>query len=411
MRERAYPVVTGDEKAAARVNGGHPWVYRENLVGDLPATSPGDPVDLRSPGGKYLGTGFLNLKSKIALRALTRDASSRPEREEFWARRVTYALRYRRAVMEGEDFLACRLLHAEADGFPGLVVDRYGQGLVVQCHSAGMEGRKALVLSHLVEELSRMGAPVRWVFERSEGRQRQLEGLPDEVGDMGLPGVGPSPQDGMAEIAEGGVNYLVDFRGGQKTGFFLDQKDNRRLVRTLCRGARVLDLCTHTGGFALQAAAGGAASVTALDISQAAIDLARQNAARNSLEGKITFLCADLFDYLRALLQRGGHPFDLIVLDPPAFTKSAAAARSAYRAYLEVNTAAMRLLPRGGYLATASCSHYLRESYFRAMCAEAAGAAGVSLRQVALRGSSPDHPVFWGFPESAYLKFALFQVV
>ena len=420
---RPYPAITVSDKAAKSAVSGHPWIYGGEILSAAPAPLPsaGELADIYTKNGRYLGTGFYNPTSKISLRIVTRSANDRPHEETFWRRRVDYALRYRKSVMPGEDFYACRLLFAEADGFPGMVADRFGEVLTVQVHSLGMDRYKEYVINALCELLAELGAPVKGVYERSEGELRRLEGMEDSVGERRFPGEGaeglpagnlPSGNlpAGDAEIVENGLRFLVDYREGQKTGFFLDQKYNRLAVRRIAAGRTVLDCCTHTGAFALNAAAGGAKSVTALDISATSLARAEENAALNRLNN-VHFVRADLFDYLRTLEKKGGHPYDLIILDPPAFTKSRDTAKSAYRGYLEINRLAMRLLPRGGYLATCSCSHFMRENYFKAMLSEAAAAAGVSLRQLEARQQAPDHPILWGFPESGYLKFFLFQVV
>ena len=270
-----------------------------------------------------------------------------------------------------------------------------------------MERIKETLFPLLIDELRADGQEIRGIFERNDVAIRSLEGMEQYKGWWG----GGHPESPVTEICENGVYYTVDVENGQKTGFFLDQKYNRRAVARLAKGKRVLDCFTHTGSFALNAALGGAAHVTAVDVSESAVEMARRNAARNGLEDKMDFLAADIFDLLPALEAQGGKPYDFIILDPPAFTKSRRTVSSAERGYKEINYRAMKLLPRGGYLATASCSHFMPSALFEKMLKSAAADAGVELRQIEARQQSPDHPILWSVPETDYLKFYLFQVV
>ncbi len=313
-------------------------------------------------------------------------------------------------MLEPEDLTACRVAFGESDGLPGLTVDRFNDLLVVQSLSYGMEQRKNMLFPLLVQALREDGQEIRGIYERNDEALRDKEGLEQGKGFYPLPGE-PVPQSPLTQITENGVKYAVDVENGQKTGFFLDQKYNRRAVGRLAKGKRVLDCFTHTGSFALNAAYGGAERVTAVDVSQTAVDMARQNAALNSLEGKMDFLCADVFDLLPRLLEEKRRDWDFIILDPPAFTKSRRTADQAARGYKEINYRAMKLLPRGGYLATCSCSHFMEAHRFEGVIAAAARDAGVQLKQIEARQQAPDHPILLGVPETDYLKFYLYQVI
>ena len=331
------------------------------------------------------------------------------ESMEMAARRLRYAWDYRKAVMDGQTG-CCRLIFGEADAFPGLTVDRFENLLVTQTLSLGMEKIKDMLFPLIVEVLEQDGETIDGLFERNDVVLREKEGLTQNKGWFPLPGK-KTPESPITEICENGVFYRVDVENGQKTGFFLDQKFNRLAVAHLAHGKRVLDCFTHTGSFALNAAKGGAEHVTAVDVSESAIEMARANAARNGLEDKMDFLAGDVFDLLPQLEAAHEKPYDFIILDPPAFTKSRRTANNAEKGYKEINLRAMRLLPRGGYLATCSCSHFMTDDRFRAMLADAARDAQVSLRQIEARQQGPDHPILWNVPETDYLKFYLFQVV
>ena len=407
-QQRDYPKVFITSKAERSIKAGHPWVYGEEIRRSEGEPENGGLVDVMA-GSAYLGTGFYNSASKITVRLISRNANDRFD-AAFWHRRVEYALRYRRTVMPGPDFQCCRLIHGEADQMPGLTVDRYGDVLSVQVLSLGMERVKDVVFSALLEELQAMGEEIRGIFERNDVSIRVREGMEQNKGWYPIPGPEP-PASPVAQIVENGIRYLVDVENGQKTGFFLDQKYNRAAVGRIAAGKRVLDCFTHTGSFGLNAAKGGAAHVTSVDISQAAIDMAAENARRNGLEGKMDFLCRNVFELLTELSEQKCRDYDFIILDPPAFTKSRQTVQSAIRGYREINRRAMKLLPRGGYLATCSCSHFMTDELFRKMLASAASDAAVSLRQVEERQQSPDHPILWNVPETDYLKFYIFQVV
>ena len=407
-QQRDYPKVFITSKAERSIKAGHPWVYGEEIRRSEGEPENGGLVDVMA-GSAYLGTGFYNSASKSTVRLISRNANDRFD-AAFWHRRVEYALRYRRTVMPGPDFQCCRLIHGEADQMPGLTVDRYGDVLSVQVLSLGMERVKDVVFSALLEELQAMGEEICGIFERNDVSIRLREGMEQNKGWYPIPGPEP-PASPLVQIVENGIRYLVDVENGQKTGFFLDQKYNRAAVGRIAAGKRVLDCFTHTGSFGLNAAKGGAAHVTSVDISQAAIDMAAENARRNGLEGKMDFLCRNVFELLTELSEQKCRDYDFIILDPPAFTKSRQTVQSAIRGYREINRRAMKLLPRGGYLATCSCSHFATAEKFEAMLRSAAHDAGVQLRQIEARQQSCDHPILWGVDETDYLKFYLFQVV
>ncbi len=406
--DRAFPRFIITKKGTRWVEQGHPWIYAEEVIREEGTCENGALVDAVSEQGKYLGTGFVSRESKIRVRLVSRNANDRFD-EAFWKRRIEYAWNYRKTVMGG-DVSCCRVIFGEADGFPGLTVDRFSDLLVTQTLSVGMEKIKAMLFPLLAEVLRADGQTIRGIYERNDVAIRALEGMEQNKGWFCLSGERP-PESTVTEICENGVYYSVDVENGQKTGFFLDQKYNRLAVAKLAKGKRVLDCFTHTGSFALNAAAGGAESVTAVDISASAVEMAKANAARNGLQDKIHFLNADVFDLLPALAEEGKKPFDFIILDPPAFTKSRKTVNSAERGYKEINLRALKLLPRGGYLATASCSHFMPAELFVKMLRSAALDAGVELRQIEARQQSPDHPILWNVPETDYLKFYLFQVV
>jgi len=406
--QRPYPKVTISPKAERSVKDGHPWIYGEEIrktEGDL---QNGGLVDVFA-GNAYMGTCFYNSLSKITVRLISRNANDVFD-ARFWRRRAEYAVRYRRTVMPGPDFACCRLVHGEADMMPGLTVDRYGDILSVQITCLGMELVRDTVYRALLDVLAEMGETVAGIYERNDVALRVREGLPEYKGWYRAEGI-PVRESAVTEIVENGVKYLVDVENGQKTGFFLDQKYNRAAVARIAAGKRVLDCFAHTGSFGLNAALGGAEHVTCVDVSQPALDMARENAHRNGLDKKMDFLCADVFDLLTELAGRKSRDYDFIILDPPAFTKSRKTIGSASRGYKEINLKAMKLLPRGGYLATCSCSHFMTDELFRKMLAAAAKDAAVSLRQVEARRQSPDHPILWNVPETEYLKFYIFQVV
>lgn len=406
--DRNYPRAAVTAKAEAALLRGHPWVYGEEITALEGVPAPGGLVDVVSKKSRYLGTGLYSPESKIRLRLISRNANDRFD-DAFWARKLRWAWDYRKAVLAPVELSCCRVIFGEADGFPGLTVDRFGSILSVQVLSVGMEVRKELILTALVGILREDGQEITGVYQRNDVPIREKEGLPQGKGWFPLPGEAV-PSSAVTEIEENGIRYLVDVENGQKTGFFLDQKYNRQAVARLAGGRTVLDCFTHTGSFALNAAKGGAAHVTAVDVSAAAVEMAEANAARNGLTERMDCLQANVFDLLPQL-ERQPKRYDFIILDPPAFTKSRATVANAITGYKEINYRAMKLLPRGGLLATCSCSHFATEAAFTAMLQSAARDAGVQLRQIEARQQSPDHPILWGVEETSYLKFYLFQVV
>ena len=406
---RPYAKLTITKKGERAARSGHPWVYGEEVTHVEGTYQTGDIVDVYSDKDRYLGTGFANDISKIRVRIVSRNANDRFD-EAFWQRRVKYALDYRKTVMGDKDFACCRLIFGDADDMPGLTVDRYNDVLVAQTLCYGMDQVKPVIFKALVDELAAMGVTVRGIYERNDVKVRELDGMEEYKGWYQADFL-PQPGSVLTTIDENGILYDVDVENGQKTGFFLDQKYNRLAVAKIAAGKHVLDCFTHTGAFALNAAKGGAASVTAVDISQEAVDMTNENIRRNGLEDIVTAKQANVFDLLTDLADHKCHDYDFIILDPPAFTKSGHTVHNAIRGYKEINLKAMKLLPRGGYLATCSCSHFMRDDLFRRMLHDAAKDAGVRLRQIEGRQQSPDHPILWNVPETNYLKFYLFQVV
>ena len=403
--EREYPSFIITKKGSAWAGTGHPWIYAQEIISKSAEPENGAPVDAISENGRYLGTGLYSRESKIGLRLISRNANDRFD-AEFWKRRIRYAWDYRRTVMGG-DVSCCRVIFGEADGFPGLTVDRFSNILVTQTLSVGMERLKDVIFPLLAEVLRESGERIDGIYERNDVAIRALEGLEQGKGWYELPGE-EHPQSTVTEICENGIYYAVDFENGQKTGFFLDQKYNRLAVARLAKGRRVLDCFTHTGSFALNAARGGAEHVTAVDVSESAVEMARENARRNGLEDRMDFVAADVFDLLPEV-KKG--EYDFIILDPPAFTKSRRTVGRAEKGYKEINLRALKALPRGGYFATASCSHFMPSELFVKMLRSAAQDANVELRQIEARQQAPDHPILWNVPETDYLKFYIFQVV
>lgn len=406
-QQRNHPIVTITDKGAAFLKAGHVWVYEQEVRDLIGTPADGDLVDVLTGKGRYLGTGFYNSRSKMRVRILSVNANDTFD-FSFFARRLRYCFDYRKTVM-GDDFRCCRLIFGEADGFPGLTVDRFENVLVTQTMSRGIEQRKTILFPLMAKILAEMGEPVDAIYERNDIALREKEGLTQSTGFFEAEGL-RTDLDGKLLLTENGIVYEVDYMHGQKTGFFLDQKYNRLAAARLAKGKTVLDCFTHTGAFALNCAKAGAKRVTAVDISQDAIALTKANIARNGLSNVDT-LCENVFDLLTRLYEQNDRTYDYIILDPPAFTKSSATVRAARRGYKEINRKAMKLLPRGGYLATCSCSHFMTDELFRKMLHDAAKDAGVQLRQIEDRRQSPDHPILWGVPETEYLKFYLFQVV
>ena len=401
--DRPYPFVTIDARGAKRAQEGHPWVFDNEITAQEGALEDGALCDVRSPKGRYLGTGTYNSHSKIRVRMLSQNANDKFD-EAFFRRRVQYAWDYRKAVM-GPDLSCCRLIFGEADHFPGLTVDRFGDILVAQTLCLGTELRKDWIFPALAEAMEADGETVRGLYQRNDVKLRELEGMEQGKGWYPLPGKS-LPEFTVTQIVENGIRYQVDFENGQKTGFFLDQKYNRAAAARIAPGRTVLDCFTHTGSFGLNCAKAGAKRVVSVDVSESALACARENAALNGLE--VEYQAANVFDLLPNLTPG---EFDYIILDPPAFTKSGKTVKNAQRGYKEINYRAMKALPRGGYLATCSCSHFMTDALFRRMLQSAAADAQVELRLVEARAQGPDHPILWNVPETDYLKFYIFQVV
>ena len=420
-QERIYPKVFVSPKGERSVLYGHPWIYDQEVTlpgdeavdGKLPIED-GSLVDAFSSKGAYLGTGFYNSHSKIRVRLISRNANDTFD-AAFFKRRLRYAWEYRKSVLRPEDLTCCRIIFGEADSFPGLTVDRFGEVLVTQTLSLGIEKLKPVLFPLLMEVLLEDGQDVRAIYERNDVGIRSLEGMKEGTGFF--PGTGALSADraetlpDQVQIVENGVKYFVDYREGQKTGFFLDQKYNRQAAAKIARGKKVLDCFTDTGSFALNCALAGAEHVHAVDISAPSIEVAKANAALNGLTDRMSFEVANVFDLLPELEKTAKRQYDMIILDPPAFTKSRKTIQSAERGYKEINYRAMKILPRGGYLATCSCSHFMSNDLFRKMLWSAAADAGVQLRQIEERQQAPDHPILWNVPETNYLKFYIFQVI
>lgn len=392
-----------DARGTKKSQGGHPWVFDNEITAQEGDFQDGGLCDVRSPKGRYLGTGYYNSHSKIRVRLISQNANDRFD-EAFYARRVQYAWDYRKTVLGG-DTGSCRVIFGEADRFPGLTVDKFGDILVVQTLCLGTELRKDWIFPALVKAIEADGQPIRGIYQRNDVKLRELEGMEQGKGwypleDRSL------PQSTSTRITENGILYNVDFENGQKTGFFLDQRYNRQAAARIASGKTVLDCFTHTGSFGLNCAKAGAKRVHSVDVSETAIAQARENVALNGLS--VEYEVANVFDLLPNLTPG---EYDYIILDPPAFTKSGKTVKNAQRGYKEINYRAMKALPRGGYLATCSCSHFMTDDLFRKMLQSAAADAQVELRLVEARAQGPDHPVLWNVPETDYLKFYIFQVV
>lgn len=382
------------------LKAGGAWIFDNEIESVMGSAENGDIVLVHDFDGYPLGRGFINRNSKIRIRMMTRNIDQEIDRE-FLKMRVRNAWEYRKTTV---DTSSCRVIFGEADFLPGLTVDKYEDVLVVECLALGMEAFKETIVELLKETLAEDGITVRGVYERSDANERKKEGLPKVKDFIG------EPFDTNVEITENGVHYLVDVVNGQKTGFFLDQKYNRLAIQKLCKGKRVLDCFTHMGTFALNAGIAGAAEVTGLDISDYAVSQAQENARRNHLEDTVHFRCANVFDELPRLAEQK-EKFDVVILDPPAFTKSREATKNAIKGYREINIKGLKLVKDGGYLATCSCSHFMTQELLAKTVREAARSAHKRLRQVEFRTQSPDHPILWAADESYYLKFFIFQVV
>ena len=391
--------VTLKKGVGRELKAGGMWIYDNEIDTFSDGVTDGGLVELHDFDGYFMGIGFVNRKSKITVRMLSRHEKNIDEK--FIEQRVRDAVDYR---IKTVDTSSCRLIFGEADFLPGIVIDKFSDVLVVESLALGIDRLKPLIIEKLKQVLAEYDMPVRGVYERSDAKVRLLEGMERFKGFIG------EEFDTKVEIVENGVKYYVDVQDGQKTGFFLDQKYNRRAIGNLCKGAKVLDCFTHTGSFALNAGISGAASVLGVDASELAVNQARENAKLNGLEDIVHFQCADVFDLLPEL-EKKGEKFDVVILDPPAFTKSRNSIKNAVKGYREINLRGMKLVKDGGFLATCSCSHFMDPELFTKTIGEAARNVHKRLRQIEYRTQSPDHPILWAADESLYLKFYIFQVV
>ncbi|MCI9133985.1 MAG: class I SAM-dependent rRNA methyltransferase [Lachnospiraceae bacterium] len=392
-------VITLKKGEGRALKAGGMWIYDNEIAQVQGSFTNGDLVRVEDFDGYAMGTGFMNTHSKIRVRMMTRNPQQQVNRE-FLRMRVRDAWTYRKQTVDTD---SCRLIFGEADFLPGLVVDKFSDVLVVQSLALGIDRMKEVLLQELKEALAEDGISIRGVYERSDAKVRLQEGMELQKGFLG------AAFDPQVEIRENGVRYLVDVAEGQKTGFFLDQKYNRLAIQKLCKNARVLDCFTHTGSFALNAGLAGAREVLGVDASLLGVQQAEKNAKLNGLSDRVHFLCADVFDLLPKLEEQG-EQYDLVILDPPAFTKSRSSVKNAAKGYREINLRAMKLVRDGGYLATCSCSHFMTYELFTQTIHQAARNVHKRLRQVEYRTQAPDHPILWAAEESYYLKFYIFQV-
>ena len=393
-------IVTLKKGEGRTLKAGGAWVYDNEIDSIMGSFENGDIVTVHDFDGYFLGYGFINIKSKITVRILSRKKDTVID-DAFLEERVQAAWDYRKQVI---DTGSCRLIFGEADFLPGIVVDKFADVLVVESLALGIDKLKLQILDAVKRVLAKDGVTVRGIYERSDAKVREQEGMERYKGFIG------EPFDTRVEIVENGVKYIVDVEDGQKTGFFLDQKKNRAAMHSVCKGKRVLDCFTHTGSFALNAGIAGATEVIGVDASELGVEQARENARLNGLENKVSFVCADVFDFLPALEEKG-EKFDVVILDPPAFTKSRNSIKNAVKGYREINVRGMKLVKDGGFLATCSCSHFMDPELFHKTIMEAARGAHKRLRQVEFRTQAPDHPILWAADSSYYLKFYIFQVV
>lgn len=385
------------------LKAGGAWIYDNEIDSVTGDVADGELVHVHDFDGYYMGIGFINRKSKITVRMMSRVKGTQID-DAFIKMRVKNAIDYRMAVIKEEDRSAFRVIFGEADWLPGIVIDKFADILVVQSLALGIDNFKLKIVELAREILGEYGYNIRGVYERSDAKVRDLEGMPRIKGFIG------DEFETKVQIEENGVRYIVDVQDGQKTGFFLDQKYNRASIRPICKGARVLDCFTHTGSFALNAGMAGAREVTGVDASELAVNQAAENARLNGIDDIVKFECRDVFELLPEL-EKKGEKFDVVILDPPAFTKSRESVKKAVRGYREINLRAMKLVKDGGFLATCSCSHFMEPELFTKTIGEAAHDVHKRLRQVEYRTQCSDHPILWAADESLYLKFYIFQVV
>ena len=395
----SFAVVTLKKGEGRTVKAGGAWIYDNEIASIMGDFADGDLVLVHDFDGYPMGRGFINRNSRIRIRMMTRNIHQEVD-EEFLRMRVKNAWEYRKRTVDTD---SCRVIFGEADFLPGLVVDKFSDVLVVQSLALGIDRMKETIVRLLKEVMEEDGIRIRGVYERSDAKVRTQEGMERIKGFIG------DPFDTLVEIQENGVKYQVDVKDGQKTGFFLDQKYNRRAIHRLCPGAKVLDCFTHTGSFALNAGIAGASQVLGVDASDLGIERARANAELNGLSDRVSFVCEDVFELLPRL-EREGEKFDLVILDPPAFAKSRSSIKNAVKGYREINLRGMKLVKDGGYLATCSCSHFMDYELFTKTIGQAAANVHKRLRQVEFRTQAPDHPILWGAGDSYYLKFYIFQV-
>ena len=396
-------IVTLKKGEGRTIKAGGAWIFDNEIDNVLGSFENGDIVIVHDFDGYMMGRGFINTNSKIRVRMMTRKKDQLID-DEFLYMRVKNAWEYRKCVLLPVDMNCCRVIFGEADFLPGLVIDKYDDVLVVESLALGIDKLKLKIVDMLKEIMAADGYKIRGVYERSDAAVRKKEGLAPYKGFIG------DEFDTNVEIVENGVHYMVDVVNGQKTGFFLDQKYNRLSIQRLCKDKRVLDCFTHMGTFALNAGLGGAKEVTGLDISEFAVSQATANSKLNGLEDTVKFRQANVLDELPKLAE-AGEKYDVVILDPPAFTKSREATKNAMKGYREINMKGMKLVKDGGYLATCSCSHFMTQDLFVKIIGQAAQAAHKRLRQVEFRTQAPDHPILWAADESYYLKFLVFQVV
>ena len=401
MNDRAIVKLKKGEGRYLKAGGA--WVFDNEIDECIGDYENGDIINLIDFDGYPMGVGYINDNSKIRVRMLSRKPDTVIDSKLFYDR-VKAAWEYRKTVLAEPDLGACRIVFGEADFLPGITIDKYEDVLVVESLALGIDRFKETIIDELKKVLAEDGIAIRGVYERSDARERKKEGLPQHKGFIG------DAFDTDVEIVENGIHYMVDVVNGQKTGFFLDQKYNRLAMQKICRGKKVLDCFTHMGTFALNAGYGGASSVLGLDISEYAVEQARANAKLNHLDSIVSFKAANVFDELPRLVEEG-EKYDVVILDPPAFTKSREATKKAVKGYREINMKGLKLVSDGGYLATCSCSHFMTQELFTKTVKEAAKAVHKRLRQVEFRTQAPDHPILWAADESYYLKFIIFQVV
>lgn len=393
-------IVTLKKGEGRTLKAGGMWVFDNEIESIMGRFENGSIVTVHDFDGYPMGRGFINQNSKIRIRLMTRNVNQEID-HEFLRDRVRMAWEYRKKTV---DTGSCRVIFGEADFLPGLVIDKFSDVLVVESLALGIDRFKLEIVELLKEELLKDGIRIRGVYERSDAKVRLNEGMERVKGFLS------EEFDTNVEIVENGVKYLVDVRDGQKTGFFLDQKYNRLAIQMLCKDARVLDCFTHTGSFALNAAIAGAKEVTGVDASELAVEQAAKNAALNGVQDRAKFICRDVFELLPEL-EKQGEKYDVVILDPPAFTKSRNSVKNAIKGYREINLRAMKLVKDGGFLATCSCSHFMTYELFTETIGQAARNVHKRLRQVEFRTQAPDHPILWAADESYYLKFYIFQVV